>query len=296
MPEENKKFTENFTENRTKSEKSGRKIVIYIPARNAAKTILKVLERIPPEVKDRVKEIFVVDNASKDNTSLLVLEYKKSKNLPHLKVMHNAQDQGYGGSQKMAYKYAIENGFDVIAMLHGDAQYAPEYLSYLLKPVENNEADLMFGSRMTGDPKKGGMPFWKRLGNRSLTRIENHILETNLSEFHSGYRVYSVEALKKMPLERCSNDYRFDSEILVLFALLHLRIRERSIPTYYSSDSKSPSLYDLSIYAFNILSIMSRYFLHKKGWRKDSLFSRAESKDKNNLATVNGEPALSEKK
>src|SRR3989338_9308714 len=135
----------------------------------------------------------------------------------------------------------------------------------------------MFGSRMTGDPKKGGMPFWKRLGNRVLTRIENNILETNLSEFHSGYRVYSVEALKKMPLEHCSNDYRFDSEILVLFALLHLRIGERSIHTHYSSASNSPSLYDLGVYAFNILSIMNRYFLHKKGWRKNSLFSLAET-------------------
>lgn len=279
MPKENKDINEK-TMNQDNSNKSTltnlntkHRIAIYIPARNAAKTILNVLERIPLEVKNNVEEIFVVDNASKDNTSVLLLDYKNSQKLPHLKVVSNADDKGYGGSQKMAYQYAIDHGFDIIVMLHGDAQYAPEYLSYLLKPVENNQADLMFGSRMTGDPKKGGMPFWKRLGNRLLTKIENKILETNLSEFHSGYRAYRVDALRKVPFQKCSNNYQFDTEILVLFAHSKLRIREQTIPTHYGADSAHPSISDLGVYSFNILCIMLEYYLHKKGIRKRELFS-----------------------
>ena len=261
------------TENKDLEKKRIARIAIYIPARNAAKTIIAVLDRIPAEIRFKVEEIFVVDNASKDETSPLVLQYKKEKNWPHLKVIRNTQDLGYGGSQKVAYQYAIDKGFDIIAMLHGDAQYAPEYLPQLLEPVEKGEADLVFGSRMTGDPKKGKMPFWKRLGNRALTKIENVVLETNLSEFHSGYRVYSVGALKKVPFQKCSHNYHLDTEILVLFAIAKLRIAERTIPTHYGSGSESPSLQDLAVYSSNILRIMAGYYLHKKGIRRKELFS-----------------------
>ncbi len=258
------------------------KIAIYIPARNAARTIVNVLERIPTEIKERAEEIFVVDNNSKDETSLLVLQYKKEKEISNLKIIHNKQDVGYGGSQKIAYQYAIDRGFDVIVMIHGDAQYAPEFLPKLLEPLEEG-ADLVFGSRMTGDPKKGGMPSWKISGNKILTKIENYVLETNLSEFHSGYRVYNVNALKKVPFNKCSNNYQFDTEILVLFAIAKLNIQERTIPTHYGSDSESPSPTDLLVYSSNILLTMAKYFLHKKGLKSNELFLHTEEQNKSSF-------------
>lgn len=268
------------TEKKNGKEKKSIRTAIYIPTRNAAKTITNVLDRIPAEVKSKVEEIIVVDNASKDGTSLLVLQYKNEKNVPHLRVMQNTQDLGYGGSQKLAYQYTIDKGFDIVVMLHGDAQYAPEYLPQLLEPVEKGEADLVFGSRMSGDPKKGKMPFWKRFGNRTLTKIENFVLKTDLSEFHSGYRVYNVEALKKVPFQRCSNNYHLDTEILVLFTIAKLRICEKTIPTHYGYGSESPSLRDLAIYSLNILKIMGSYYLHQKKIINKELFSFINSSEK----------------
>jgi len=150
-------------------------------------------------------------------------------------------------------------------MLHGDGQYAPELLPDLIKPVEEGKADLVFGSRMTGDPLAGGMPYYRYLGNKGLTFIENKTLGLNLSEFHSGYRVFSCEALKKIPFDKCSDNYHFDTEILIQFRIKNLRIAERSIPTHYGEESGSPSIKDLAIYSTNILLALKDYVYHKKG-------------------------------
>ena len=240
-----------------------KKIAIFIPAYNTAHTLPLTIERIPKEIKDKVEEIFVVDNDSKDNPHLVVIGYKEEQGLRNLKFIKNEKNLGYGGSQKKAYKYAIDKGYDIIVMLHGDGQYAPELLPTLLKPVEEGKADLVFGSRMTGDPLKGGMPFYRYLGNKGLTWIENSVLKLNLSEYHSGYRIYNCEALKKIPFDRCSDNYHFDTEILIQFRIQNLRIQEKPIPTYYGKECGSPSKWDLVVYSTNILLALKDYLLHK---------------------------------
>lgn len=253
-----------------------KKIAIYIPAYDVSHVIPTVLDRIPEEIKEKVVEIIVVDNASKDNTYLTVVEYKNKKKMHNLRIIRNEKNRGYGGSQKLAYQYCIEKGYDIVAMLHGDAQYAPEYLPDLVGPVDKGEVDLMFGSRMKGNPLKGGMSLWKYIGNKALTKLENFVLNTNLSEFHSGYRVFSCDALKKVPFSLCSNDYHFDTEILIQFSLAGLKIDEKPVPTHYGKESTSPSLRSLYIYCSNIILTMGKYLLHKWGIKRYRLFKRGK--------------------
>ena len=145
---------------------------------------------------------------------------------------------GYGGNQKLGYHYAIENGFDFVVLLHGDGQYAPERLPDLLEPLRRGEADAVFGSRLLA--RKGviaaGMPLYKFIGNKFLTWIENRLLHANLSEFHSGYRVYSVAALRSIPFGRTSNDFHFDSEIVIQLPIACPAIAELPIPAYHGNE------------------------------------------------------------
>ncbi len=249
------------------------KIAIYIPAYNAGATLPRVLDRIPLEIKDKVGEIFIVDNASPDNTYLVGIGYAHEKNLSNLKVYRNETNRGYGGSQKFAYQYAIDNGFDVVVMLHGDAQYAPEKIPALLEPFEKGEADMVFGSRMTGDPRAGGMPLHRYLGNKFLSGIQNWALDWNLSEYHSGYRVFSCAALRKIPFDRCADDYHFDTEILIQFKLKGLRVVERPIPTYYGDERCYVNVWK---YGLDILATMGKFLLHKHGFRRRPVFEVGE--------------------
>ncbi len=238
------------------------KVAIFIPAYNAAKTLPIVIDRIPDEVKRNAAEIFVVDDASVDNTYLIGVGYQALNKLPNLKVYRNEKNKGYGGNQKFAYRYAIDNGFDVVVMLHGDAQYAPEKISFLLEPFEKDEADMVFGSRMSGHPLRGGMPLHKFIGNKFLTGVANMVLGTRLSEFHSGYRIYSCAALKKVPFEKCSDDFHFDTEIIIQFVIKGLRIAERPIPTYYGDERCHVNVI---AYGLNVLRSLGEYWLHTKG-------------------------------
>lgn len=250
---------------------SPKKIAIFIPAFNAASTVVKVLDRIPANIKDQVGEIFVIDNNSSDNTSMVVIDYKEQHNMHNLEVVRNPQNMGYGGSQKIAYKRCIERGYDCVAMLHGDAQYAPELLETLIAPIVNREADMVFGSRMSGNPLAGGMPIIRFLGNRALTTMQNFFLGTRLTEFHSGYRVFSVEALKKLPFEKFSSDYHFDTEIIILFVDRKLRIKEMPIPTHYGDEKNYVNIWD---YGMRVLISTATYFFHKIGIRRSRNWSR----------------------
>lgn len=245
------------------------KIAIYIPAYNAGRTLPLVLDRIPEDVKNRVEEIFIVDNASHDNTYLIAVGYKNEKGVHNLNIIRNERNLGYGGSQKVAYRYAIDKGYDAVVMLHGDAQYAPEKIAYLLEPFDKGEADMVFGSRMAGLPLKGGMPLHRYLGNKFLTAVENLVLDWNLSEYHSGFRVFSCAALRKIPFHLCSDDYHFDTEILVQFKLRGLRVAERPIPTHYGSERSYVNVWR---YGADILYVMGEYLLHRKGVRRLAKF------------------------
>lgn len=247
------------------------KVAIFIPAYNAASTIVTVLDRIPANLRGQVGEIFVIDNDSRDNTSMVVVDYKNAHGLHNLEVIKNPQNMGYGGSQKIAYQRCIDKGYKCVAMLHGDAQYAPELLETLIRPVADGEADMVFGSRMRGNPLKGGMPIHRFLGNRALTTMQNFFLGTSLSEFHSGYRVYSVEALKKVPFDRFSSDYHFDTEIIISFVDRKLRITEMPIPTHYGDEENYVNIWD---YGMKVLITTGTYFLHKLGIRRSRNWTR----------------------
>lgn len=216
---------------------NGRRIAIFVIAYNAVRHLIRTIERIPPDVYAKVEEIFVIDDASSDNTYYAALGYKYHHGVDKLKVFRNEKNQRYGGNQKVGYRYAIEKGFDVVCMLHGDGQYAPEALPILLEPFEQG-ADMVFGSRMMtpGEARKGGMPLYKYVGNRVLTKIQNRFTGLGISEFHSGYRLYSCHALKDIPFASFTNEWHFDTQILLALHERQKKIVERPIPTYYGDE------------------------------------------------------------
>lgn len=215
-----------------------KRIAIFIVAYNAASTLRQVLDRIPEEVWAKVEEVFVFDDSSKDDTYLVGLGYKALHGKAKLSVFRNEKNLGYGGNQIRGYQYAIKQGYDIVVLLHGDGQYAPEALPSLLAPLERGEADAVFGSRMLdqGGALRGGMPLYKYVGNKILTTFENAALGMTLSEFHSGYRLYSTHALRKLPFEKNTHDFHFDTQIIIQMHAAGMRIAELPIPTYYGDE------------------------------------------------------------
>jgi glycosyltransferase involved in cell wall biosynthesis/2-polyprenyl-3-methyl-5-hydroxy-6-metoxy-1,4-benzoquinol methylase len=215
------------------------RLLIFVVAYYAEASLGSVLERIPPSIFTRYHcEVLVVDDASEDRTYAIGREYQESH--PHIRmtVLRNQLNQGYGGNQKVGYTFAIEEGFDYVAMIHGDGQYAPEELPNLVAPLARGAADAVFGSRMLSPfgALKGGMPLYKFVGNHVLTRIQNTLLGTHFSEFHSGYRVYSTAALNRIAFTLNSNEFHFDTEIILQLLTAGLRIHELPIPTYYGNE------------------------------------------------------------
>ena len=217
----------------------GKRVGVLIVAYNALTTLGKVLRRITPEVWKNVEQVVVFDDASPDATFELATGIQALANLPKLRVIRNQNNLGYGGNQKAGYKYFIEAGFDVVVMLHGDGQYAPELLSRMYAPLVRGQADAVFGSRMMkdyGGPLKGGMPLYKYVGNRMLTVFENKALGLDLTEFHSGYRAYNLHALAQINLANLTNDFHFDTEIIIKLHHQNFRILEVPIPTFYGDE------------------------------------------------------------
>jgi methionine biosynthesis protein MetW len=254
-----------------------KRIAIFIVAYNAVKTLSRVLARIPFSVKERVEEIYVFDDSSKDDTYLVGVGYKHVSGTGNLNIYRHPKNLGYGGNQKAGYDYAIEKGHDIVVLLHGDGQYAPEVIEDLIIPLENDEVDAVFGSRMIekGAARKGGMPFYKLLGNKILTYFENKMLNLHLSEFHSGYRAYSTAAIKKIPYHLNSNDFHFDTEIIIQLHANGFRLKEVSIPTYYGEEI----CYVNGIkYAYNVFRSVLQYKLHEVGLREYEKYRNPLSK------------------
>lgn len=215
------------------------RLLIFVIAYWAESTLTQVLDRIPRSIfADYACQILVIDDASEDRTFQIGHQYRRLHPEIPITVLRNEYNQGYGGNQKVGYAFAIGEGFDFVAMVHGDGQYAPEELPKLVAPLRDGAADAVFGSRMTTrfGALKGGMPLYKYLGNRILTGLQNLMLGTRLSEFHSGYRVYSVKALEKIAFPLNSNQFHFDSEIIIQLLNARQRILELSIPTYYGDE------------------------------------------------------------
>src|SRR5262245_37198196 len=185
------------------------RVAIFIVAYNAERHIEKVLRRIPAWVAERLAEIFIIDDHSKDNTVAAAQKVDWPQIYAPLRIFRTPYNQGYGGNQRLGYLYAIEQGFDIVILLHGDGQYAPEALPYILAPYAEG-ADSVFGSRFINpmDAIKGGMPVYKWIGNRILTRMQNLILGAQMSEMHSGYRSYRTSVLRRIPFT--SNSLGFD--------------------------------------------------------------------------------------
>ena len=213
------------------------KIGVLIVAYNAKDTLVRVLDRIPQDFAQKIDSILVCDDASTDNTHQVGLEYKSGSNLP-LTIVRHEINLGYGGNQKTGYQWALEKNLDAVILLHGDGQYAPEYLPQMVEPIISGRADVVFGSRMItqGGARKGGMPLYKYVGNKILTYLQNSLAKVSLTEWHSGYRAYSVSSLRKVNFLKNSDYFDFDSQIILQMIGARQRITEIEIPTFYGDE------------------------------------------------------------
>ena len=248
-----------------------KRVLIFIVAYNAETTITSVLNRIPASLRRPGVEVLIIDDSSKDRTFATGLQHEDREGDFRITILRNPENQRYGGNQKLGYRYAIDNGFDIVALVHGDGQYAPEKLPDLLAPLVKGEADAVFGSRMIRkqDALEGGMPVYKWIGNQVLTTFQNFMLGTALSEFHSGYRLYSVAALRKIPFERNANDFHFDTDIIIQLHFAGLRIAELPIPTFYGDEICNVDGFK---YAWDIFKTMLRASLHQRNLLYDRKF------------------------
>jgi glycosyltransferase involved in cell wall biosynthesis len=213
------------------------RVAIFIVAYNASKHIESVLNRIPSWVSEELAEIFLIDDSSKDDTASIASQINWPSSFAPLRVFRTPFNQGYGGNQKIGYNYSINQNFDIVVLLHGDGQYAPEALPYLLGEYLKG-ADAVFGSRFinTGSALKGGMPLYKFVGNRVLSGLQNYFMRSSLSEWHSGYRSYRTSLLKRIPFSCNSNDFDFDAEIIIQTLGAGGIIKEVPIPTFYGDE------------------------------------------------------------
>lgn len=256
-----------------------KRIGILIVAYNAESTLVSVLKRIPADVMDKVEEIFVFDDASQDETYEVGRSFKEEAHLSKLTVMRNTRNLRYGGNQKKGYRYALSKGLDIVVLLHGDGQYAPEVMQDLLTPLEQDQADMVMGSRMmvSGAALRGHMPLYKYYGNRILSTTQNHLLGTHLTEFHSGYRAYSMSALAELPLDSMSDTWHFDSQIILELLRRGGRIVEVPIPTYYGDEICRVNGIP---YAWNCVWVTAKFALSTGRWPRLAAGGRRRSSNR----------------
>jgi glycosyltransferase involved in cell wall biosynthesis len=211
------------------------KVFVLMPAYNAGRTVEKVFERIPAQVRERIDRYVVVNDGSTDDTDS-ALERLRTR-LPNLVPLKHPKNRGYGGAQKTLLSYAVEHGADVGLGLHSDGQYSPESIPELLAPFERDTADMVQGSRMLGGGAlRGNMPLYKFVANKSLTAIENWAFGLKLAEYHSGYMLYARRAMVGIPFQKLSDSFDFDLEMIVMAKVKGLRIAEVAIPTIYADE------------------------------------------------------------
>jgi glycosyltransferase involved in cell wall biosynthesis len=242
------------------------RVIVVMPAMNAARTLERTVSAIPG---DWVDQVILVDDSSTDETVDL------ARRLP-LKVIWHPHNAGYGANQKTCYLQALQDGADVVVMLHPDGQYEPELIPDLVKPILAGEADLVLGSRFAeaGMALENGMPRWKYLANRGLTGVENRILGTSLSEAHTGYRAYSRELLLTVPFLRNSSDFAFDSELLMQAVYFGMRITEVPARGIYFDDASSVGFRSGVVYGLKTLWAGVRLLLHRSRLLPSRRFKR----------------------
>ncbi|MGA2435026.1 MAG: glycosyltransferase family 2 protein [Bryobacteraceae bacterium] len=232
------------------------KVVVVMPAYNAAKTLRMTYRDLP---HDEVDLVILVDDGSSDETVRIARELG-------LELFVHNRNYGYGANQKTCYREALKSGADIVVMVHPDYQYDPTLLPAIVAPIREAKADVAFGSRLMGtNPIKQGMPWWKYVSNRFLTWVENKTFRMNLSEYHTGYRAFSREALESVNLEMDSDAFIFDQEIVAQLVSAKLRFAEIPVPTRYFPQASSASFIQSSIYGLSILWLLLRYALHRLG-------------------------------
>jgi len=234
-------------------------VFIIMPAYNAGKTIERVFSRIPDHVKSRIKRYVVVNDGSNDDTEE-ALSRVRSKH-PDLITLRHEKNRGYGAAEKTLLNYALREGAEVAVLLHSDGQYSSEKIPDLLKPIDDNEADLVQGSRMLEKGAlKGGMPLYKFIANKCLTGLENIAFGMKLAEYHSGYMLYSRKIFLEIPFNKLSDSFDFDLEMIVMAKIRKLRIVEVPIPTIYANEV---SHLNPVKYGFDVLSVVRSYLRGK---------------------------------
>ena len=244
-----------------------KKVVVIMPAYNAADTLRKTYDEVMEQ--GIVDEVIIVDDASGDATSLIAAE------LPNAILHTHEENRGYGANQKSCYKLALDAGADIIIMVHPDYQYTPKLIPAMAAMIGNGLYHCVLGSRILGGyALRGGMPAWKYVANRFLTFVENILTGAKLSEYHTGYRAFSRELLEKLPLEKNSDDFVFDNQMLAQILWLGYQIAEVSCPTKYFEEASSINFQRSITYGFGCLSTALKFRLAKMGLIKSKLFPR----------------------
>jgi glycosyltransferase involved in cell wall biosynthesis len=239
------------------------KVVVVMPAYNAARTLHMTYAALP---RDKVDLVILVDDGSSDETA------KVAQELGLELFVHN-RNYGYGANQKTCYREALKAGATIVVMVHPDYQYDPTQVPEVIRPIQEGRADVVLGSRLLGgNPMAHGMPWWKYIANRFLTRLENITFGLHLAEYHTGYRAFSREALESVSLETNSDNFIFDQEIIAQLVEAKARIVEVPVPTRYFPEASSASFIQSSIYGLSILWMLLRYGLYRAGLFRSAQF------------------------
>jgi glycosyltransferase involved in cell wall biosynthesis len=239
------------------------KVVVVMPAYNAAKTLHMTYAELPHNLVDLV---ILVDDGSSDDTVRIARELG-------LELFVHNRNYGYGANQKTCYREALKAGADIIVMVHPDYQYDPTLLPQIIEPIQNGSADVVLGSRLLGgNVMKQGMPWWKFVSNRFLTGLENRIFGLRLSEYHTGYRAYRREVLESVNFDMNSDNFIFDQEIMAQFVAIGARVAEVPVPTRYFPQASSASFVQSSVYGLSILALLLRYAMHGSGIHRQRQF------------------------
>jgi len=236
------------------------RVIVVMPAYNAARTVERTYRDIP---RDTVDHVILVDDLSDDQTAEIARRLG-------IDVIVHPRNQGYGGNQKTCYERALQAGADIVVMVHADYQYDPTRIPELIRAILVGEADMVLGSRLLGDPLAGGMPLWKYVANRFLTIVENLAFGLRLSEYHTGFRAYSADLLRTIAWQRNSDDYVFDQELIAQVVAARMVIHEIWVPTRYFAEASSVGPLASMRYGLATLGVVLRYLLHSWGMRRDA--------------------------
>jgi len=242
---------------------AGKRVMVVLPAYNAARTLKQTYDEIPRDVVD---DIILTDDASRDETTAIAQELG-------IPTLRHDRNRGYGGNQKTCYARALSRGADIVVMLHPDYQYSPKLVTAMASMIASEEFDAVLGSRILGrGALAGGMPVWKYISNRVLTLVQNLLIGQKLSEYHTGYRAWSRAVLEKLPLLNCSEDFVFDNQMLAQAVFFGYRIGEISCPTKYFPEASSINFRRSVVYGLGVLKTSLQFRLQRMGLMRFAIF------------------------